>query len=99
MPVLPLRRFAAVLTVVAATLCLVTPRALPAQGAPRGDLLVLLSGSDTIAAERVTRTRARLDGELLIKPANARFTLRVDVDAQGGATLLVNDYRPATADV
>ena len=75
------------------------PRPTHAQGAPGSDLLVLLAGNDTIAIERFTRSRAGLDVELLIKPASARITLRVDVDAQGRATRLLNDYRAATAAV
>ena len=71
---------------------------LPAQASPKRDLLVLLSGGgDTISVERFTRTSRRLEGELLIASANARFTYAIDVDAEGGATRLVNDYRPAAA--
>lgn len=69
-----------------------------AQGAARGDLLILISGDDTVAVERVRRVGNRLDGELLIKAANARFTYSVEVDAEGGATRLYNAYRPASAD-
>ncbi|MEP7383730.1 MAG: alpha/beta hydrolase [Gemmatimonadota bacterium] len=75
----------------------VAPRA-AAQGGSQGDLLVLLSGGgDTISVERFTRTPGRLEGELLIASANARFSYAIDVDAQGGATRLVNEYRQATA--
>ncbi len=82
----------------ATSLVAVASHGAQAQGAPRGDLLLLLSGNDTISVERLVRTRTRLDTELLIKPASARFTLRVDVDAQGRATSLTNDVRTATAD-
>lgn len=74
------------------------PAAGKAQQAQGGDMLVLLSGTgDTIAVERFTRTPRRLEGELLIPSGNARFTYAIDVDAAGGATRLVNDYRQASA--
>lgn len=92
------RRRAGFAVLVATSLMAVAPHRAPAQGAPRGDLLLLLSGNDTISVERLVRTRTRLDTELLIKPASARFTLRVDVDAQGRATSLTNDVRTASAD-
>ncbi|MEO6445601.1 MAG: alpha/beta fold hydrolase [Gemmatimonadaceae bacterium] len=73
-------------------------QSLPAQ-APARDLLVLLRGTDTIAVERFVRTASRLDGEMLLKAANARFTFSVDVAADGGAVRLENAFRQATADV
>jgi len=69
-----------------------------AQGTGPGDLLILISGDDTVAVERVHRVAGRLDGELLIKAANARFTYSVEVDAEGGATRLYNAYRHASSD-
>ncbi len=56
----------------------------------------LSAGGDTISVERFTRTAQRLEGELLISSANARFTYAIDVDAEGGATRLVNEYRQAS---
>lgn len=94
------RRARAVAAASLALLSLLTLAAPPAQGQDpaRGDLLVLLSGTgDTIAVERFSRSARRLEGELLIPSANARFTYAVDVDADGGATRLVNDYRQASA--
>lgn len=88
-----LRRPALVGAVVA---IVAAPPPVAAQGG--GDLLLLLAGADTIARERVRRTDTALEGELLMPTANARFTYRIEVDARGGATRLVNDYRPATAD-
>lgn len=98
MPSQSTRRRAGLAALVATSLVAVASRGAQAQGAPRRDLLLLLSGNDTISVERLVRTRTRLDTELLIKPASARFTLRVDVDAQGRATSLTNDVRTATAD-
>lgn len=99
MPAQSMHRVAGLAALVATAALPFTARTLQAQGAPRGDLLLLLSATDTIAVERLVRTRSRLDAELLIKPANARMTLRVDVDAEGRATSLTNDVRMATADV
>jgi len=73
------------------------PRVPPLAAQVGGDLLIRLTGADTIAIARLRRTTAGLEGELLISPANARFTYRIHVDAAGGATPLVNEFRPATA--
>ncbi len=87
---------ALLLAVMLATLALAGPA--QAQATGQGDLLILISGDDTVAVERIRRVAGRLDGELLIKAANARFTYSVEVDAEGGATRLTNAYRPAAAD-
>ena len=68
-----------------------------AQGTATGDLLILTSGTDTIALERVRRGPRRLDGDLLLKGANARFTYSIELDEQGGASRLRNAFRPASA--
>lgn len=70
-----------------------------AQGAAKGEALLLIRGTDTIAVERLQRTRERLESEMLIKGANMRVHIRVDTDASGGATHLSNAARMATADV
>lgn len=92
--------FATVLTPLLAAVFATSVVARPAQaqGTGQGDLLVLISGTDTISMERVRRVAGRLDGELLLKMANARFTYSVEVNADGGATRLTNAYRPAAAD-
>lgn len=69
-----------------------------AQGAERRDLLILVAGNDTISVERFTRTAARLEAEMLIRPASARFTYSVDVGADGAAVHLQNAFRQASAD-
>ena len=74
----------------------VAPKA-RAQGTATGDLLILTSGTDTIALERVRRGPLRLDGDLLLKGANARFTYSIELDEQGGASRLRNAFRPASA--
>ena len=74
----------------------VAPKA-RAQGTATGDLLILTSGTDTIAVERVRRGPRRLDGDLLLKGANARFTYSIELDEQGGASRLRNAFRPASA--
>ncbi len=66
---------------------------------PTGDLLALLNGNDTISVERFTRTRERLDVEMLIKAAGARFSFTVLLGPDGGATRLENAYRQASAEI
>lgn len=98
-------RFPRLVTTLASTLAtaLALTSALPqraeAQGAERRDLLILLAGNDTVSVERFSRTASRLDVELVVRPANARFTLGVDVAADGAAARLQNAYRQASADV
>lgn len=75
------------------------PLCAEAQGAGRRDLLILLAGNDTVSVERFSRTASRLEGEIVVRPANARFTLGVDVAADGAALRLQNAYRQASADV
>lgn len=87
----------ALATVLALTSAL--PQRAEAQGAERRDLLILLAGNDTVSVERFSRTASRLDVELVVRPANARFTLGVDVAADGAAMRLQNAYRQASADV
>jgi dienelactone hydrolase len=73
---------------------------LPAQPAPAAarDLLLLLSGNDTISVERFVHSPTRLESELLIRSAGARFNFSVQLAPDGGATLLENAYRQASAD-
>lgn len=69
-----------------------------AQGGDRRDLLLLLSAADTVAVERFSRTPTRLETEMLIRAANARFTVGVDLASDGAALALQNTYRQAAAD-
>ncbi|GMV10615.1 MAG: hypothetical protein AMXMBFR55_23490 [Gemmatimonadota bacterium] len=73
-------------------------RAAVAQGADRRDMLLLLSASDTISVERFSRTPTRFESEMLIRAANARFTLGVDLAPDGAALALQNAYRQGAAD-
>ena len=80
--------------VVAAMLVLVSE--LPAQQ-PSDDMLVITSGSDTIAIERVRRTATRLDGELLLKAQKVRISYTARLS--GGRPLtLDNELRRADAE-
>lgn len=92
---------AARLTLVSCALTLVfaTSDRAAAQGGERRSLFILLSGSgDTVSVERFSRAPTRLESELLVRPANARFTFSVDVGADGAALHLQNAYRQASAD-
>jgi len=92
-------RLVARLALVGAPVALLVPASpLAAQATNGADILVLLAGSDTLAVERLQRTATRLEAELLVKPANARFTYTVEVDASAAATRLVNAFRQGTAD-
>jgi dienelactone hydrolase len=92
-------RLVARLALVGAPVALFVPASpLAAQATSGADILVLLAGSDTLAVERLQRTATRLEAELLVKPANARFTYTVEVDASAAATRLVNAFRQGTAD-
>lgn len=80
--------------VVGAMLVLVSE--LPAQQ-PSDDMLVITSGSDTIAVERVRRTATRLDGELLLKAQKVRISYTARLS--GGRPLtLDNELRRADAE-
>lgn len=71
---------------------------LRAQGAPPGDLLILLAGTDTFAIERITRGATRLDSELLVRVAGVRMSLGVELAPSGGATHFRMALRHATSD-
>ena len=80
----------------AAALALLTaPAALSAQ---QGDAILLVNGSDTISVERFLRTGDRLTSDLVIRGANARFTMTVTLDNHAVATTFANEYRQASAD-
>jgi alpha-beta hydrolase superfamily lysophospholipase len=57
---------------------------------------VLRMGKDTVAVERFTRSGDRLEGELLIKVASARFRYLVEFDARGLPSRTTNRYWAAT---
>ena len=69
------------------------------RAAAQGDMLVLTRGTDTIAVERLRRTTTRLDGELVIRPARARFSYALTMAPDGRAMKLENHYRSADADI
>lgn len=75
---------------------LVLAAELPAQQAD--EMLVVTSGADTIAVERVRRTASRLDGELLIKGAKVRFSYAARLAGVGRVLQLENEFRRADAD-
>ena len=81
--------------IVASLLVLATE--LPAQQAD-DDMLVIMSGSDTIAVERVRRTASRLDGELLIKAQKFRISYAARLAGVGRVMSLDNEFRQAGAD-
>jgi hypothetical protein len=67
-------------------------------GAQQRDALVLLAPSgDTISVERLLRSATRLESDLRIKAAGARFTFSVTIAPDGGATSFENAYRLASA--
>ncbi|HEX9893485.1 MAG TPA: alpha/beta fold hydrolase [Gemmatimonadales bacterium] len=73
---------------------------LAAEGvAAQDDMLVVTRGTDTIAVERVRRTGLRMDGELLIPQARARFNYSVVIGPGALVTQLENEFRRADADV
>ena len=80
--------------VVAAMLVLVSE--LPAQQ-PSDDMLVITSGSDTIAIERVRRTATRLDGELLLTGQKVRISYAARLAGVGRVVSLDNEFRRADA--
>jgi dienelactone hydrolase len=73
----------------------VAPAALSAQGAP-SYTLVLRSGGDTLAIERVTRTPTRLDGDLLVRAGGIRLEYGADLAPDARMTRLVLAQRRAT---
>lgn len=60
--------------------------------------VLLLASGDTISVERFTRTGARLDGELLMTSAGARFTYTATLAPDATVPRLENALRPAAAD-
>jgi uncharacterized protein len=80
---------------VAAIALSVVPAALPAQ---QGDALYLVNASDTISVERFLRTSDRLTLDLVIRGANARFTIVVALDSSEVAKTFSYEYRQASAE-
>lgn len=62
------------------------------------DMLVIMSGSDTIAIERTRRTASRLDGELLLKQQKIRISYAARLVGVGRVVSLDNEFRRADAD-
>src|SRR5512134_740016 len=62
------------------------------------DMLVIVSGNDTIAVERVRRTSSRLDGELLIKQQKIRISYAARLVGVGRVVSLDNEFRRGDAD-
>jgi len=58
--------------------------------------IVLKQGNDTVSVERFTRTASRLEGELLIRPASARFRYAIEFDADGRVRRMSNKYFAAS---
>lgn len=69
---------------------------LPAQQAD--DMLVLTTGADTIAVERLRRTPTRLDGELLIIGPKARVSFAAQLVTVGRVMEFTSEFRRADAD-
>ena len=76
----------------------ITPVAAQLPPAASG-VLVLLAGTDTFSIERYRRTPLALETELLIRRANARFTIRAQLTPQGTVGRIEQAYRTASADL
>jgi uncharacterized protein len=61
-------------------------------------VLLLLVGSDTFSIERYRRTPRSLEAELLIRGANARFTISAHLTEQGTVERIEQAYRAGSAD-
>jgi uncharacterized protein len=66
--------------------------------AQQRDALILLTGNDTVAIERFSRTRDRLESEVLFKAQGIRFTFAATLRPNASVSRLENDYRPVGAD-
>ncbi|HKP28273.1 MAG TPA: alpha/beta fold hydrolase [Gemmatimonadales bacterium] len=66
---------------------------------PADDMLVIMTGSDTIAVERVRRTPNRLDGELLLKQQKVRISYAAKLVGVGRVISLDNEFRRGDADL
>jgi hypothetical protein len=64
---------------------------------PSDDMLVIMTGNDTIAVERVRRTPTRLDGELLLKTQKIRISY-ARASSGGRVVSLDNEFRRADAE-
>ncbi|HEX9564994.1 MAG TPA: alpha/beta fold hydrolase [Gemmatimonadaceae bacterium] len=60
--------------------------------------LLLLANGDTVSVERFTRTSSRLDSELLVKMAGARFTMSATLAPDATVERFENAFRQASAD-
>jgi pimeloyl-ACP methyl ester carboxylesterase len=80
---------------VLAFLLLASPAALSAQAAS-SYTLILRAGGDTIAIERITRTPTRVDGDLLVRPANIRLEYGEELAADARVTRITFTQRRAT---
>jgi hypothetical protein len=58
-----------------------------AQTAQTDDMLVIMTGTDTVAVERVRRTPTRLDGELLLKTQKIRISYAARLVGVGAGRL------------
>ncbi len=76
--------------------CLLLPA--PAHALQQGTFVLVTASGDTVSIERFTRTPDRLDAELLINAAGARFTMAVALGPGATVTRLENAYRQASAD-
>ena len=79
--------------VAAAMLVLVSE--LPAQ--TNDDMLVIMTGKDTIAVERIRRSATRLDGELLLTGQKVRISYAARLAGVGRVMSLDNEFRRADA--
>jgi len=62
------------------------------------DMLVIMTGKDTIAVERVRRTATRLDGEMLLKAQKIRISYAARLVGAGRVVSLDNEFRRGDAD-
>lgn len=59
-------------------------------------LVLTHTGADTIAIERVSRSAARLEGDLVVRSGGVRVVYRADLDAEGDVTRFVLTQRRAS---
>ena len=73
---------------------LAAPMGAPTQGPVR--TILLLTGTDTIAVEQITRGPGRLEGDLLFRSANQRWHYVATLGSGEEVTVLHNEFRTAT---
>lgn len=82
--------------VILAAAALLAP--VPVLALQQGTFVLLTATGDTLSIERFSRSPERLESELLIKAAGARFTMGLTLGAGATVTRFENEYRQASAD-